>query len=132
MGKKVTAMFTIDSWEEEALEKFDGGRKITHASVRKTYRGGVQGHGSLEYLMAYGDDGSASFVGMERIVGRLAGRSGSFVLRYSGQFEGGMAKAKLQVVPRSATGDLVGLRGNGQFALAHGQEYEFSLEYEFE
>lgn len=132
MGEKLKATFTIDAWEEEALEKFDAGRKITHASVSKTYQGAIQGHGTLEYLMAYGDDGSASFVGMERVVGRLAGRSGSFVLRHSGRFEGGMATANLRVVPGSATGDLVGLRGKGKFALAHDQEYQFSLEYEFE
>jgi hypothetical protein len=132
MGEQVEATFTIDSWEETTLEKFDGGRKITHASVRKSYQGAIQGHGVLEYVMAYNGDGSASFVGMERVVGRLEGRSGSFVLQHSGLFAGGVAKANLRVVPQSATGDLVGLRGRGKFALAHAQEYALSLDYEFE
>jgi hypothetical protein len=132
MGEKIEATFTIDSWEERTLEEFDGGRRITHASVRKSYHGAIQGHGVLEYVMAYGDDGSARFVGMERVVGRLKGRSGSFVLRHSGRFEGGVAKANLRVVPQSATGDLVGLGGKGKFALSHDQEYSLSLEYEFE
>ncbi len=132
MGEKVEATFTIDSWEENTLEKFDGGRKITHASVRKSYQGAIQGHGVLEYLMTYGDDGSAIFVGMERVVGRLEGRSGSFVLRHSGRYEGGVAKANLRVVPQSATGDLVGLCGRGKFALCDDQEYSLGLDYGFE
>lgn len=45
--------------------------------------------------MVYREDGSASFVGLKRVVGRVGGRSGSFVLQHSGTFEGGIAKATL-------------------------------------
>jgi hypothetical protein len=132
MSQKTEATFTIDSWDENTQESFDGGRKITHASVRKTYRGGIQGHGWLESVMAYGDDGTATFVGLERVTGRLGTLSGSFVLRHIGRFESGVARAKLRVLPGSATGDLVGLRGEGEFAVAEPQEYLFSFEYKFE
>ena len=42
--------------------------------------------------MMYRSDGSATFIGFERIVGSLAGRAGSFVLQRTGVFENGMAK----------------------------------------
>lgn len=132
MIQNTEATFTVDSWDEDIQESFDGGRKITHASVRKTYSGGIQGHGSLEYVMSYDEDGGATFVGLERVTGRLGAHSGSFVLRHIGRFESGVARAKLRVLPGSATGDLVGLRGEGEFALAEAQEYQFSFQYEFE
>ena len=75
---------------------------------------------------------AANFVGLERIVGRLGDRSGSFVLQHSGTFEGGTAKATWFVVPGSGTGDLRGLRGEGGFASGHANSYLITLDYDFE
>jgi hypothetical protein len=82
--------------------------------------------------MVHREDGSASFVGLERIVGRVGNRSGSFVLQHTGTFEGGTAKAAWIVVPGSGTGELRGLRGAGGFASAHAEHYAITLEYDFE
>ena len=83
-------------------------------------------------MMIHHDAGSASFFGVERVVGSIHGKSGSFVLQHSGTFEGGTAKATWFVVPESGTGDLRGLRGEGGFASAHAEEYPITLEYDFE
>jgi hypothetical protein len=37
--------------------------------VTKSFSGDIEGEGTLEYLMAYREDGSASFVGLERVEG---------------------------------------------------------------
>lgn len=132
MRKRATVTFEIKKWDEKPYDEFDGGRKLTRANIKKSFSGDIQGEGSLEYLMTYADDGTASFVGMERIVGSLGDRSGSFVLQHTGTFEGGISKGSLLVVPGSATGELVGLLGEGSFALGHGQEYLFTLDYHFE
>ena len=78
----------------------------------------------------YRSDGSATFVGLERVVGQLAGKTGSFVLQRTGVFEGGQAKESYSVVAGSATGELSGLRGEGQSAVGHGLEHPFALDYE--
>ena len=52
--------------------------------------------------------------------GQLAGKTGSFVLQRTGVFEGGQAKESYSVVAGSATGELSGLRGEGQSAVGHG------------
>lgn len=132
MTKRVSATFTIDSWDEKPYDEFDDGRKITRASIKKSFMGEVEGEGSLEYLMTYAEDGSASFVGMERVVGRLGDRSGSFVLRHTGTYEGGVSRALLLVVRGSATGGLSGMRGEGSFVLGHAEPYTFTLDYGFE
>jgi len=64
------------------------------------------------------------------VVGRLDGRTGSFVLQRSGVFEDGQAKESYTVVAGSATGELQGLRGEGTSAVGHGLEHPFTLDYE--
>jgi len=123
----------VKSWDEKPYEELDGGAKLTRASVTKSFQGDIQGESTLEYLMFYREDGSASFVGLERVVGRVGGRLGSFVLQHSGTDEGGTAKATYFVVPGSGTGDLRGLRGEGSSALSgHAQHYPITLDYDFE
>jgi Protein of unknown function (DUF3224) len=55
--------------------------------------------------MVYPGDGSAKLVGLERVVGRLGDRWGSFVLEHSGTFEGGVAEASWSVVPGREPGN---------------------------
>jgi len=126
----IQAHFAIKSWDEKAYEEGDGLPKLTHAHVTKAFTGDLEGEGQVEYLMMYRDDGSATFVGLERFVGRIGPRFGSFVLQRMGVFEGGQAKENYSVVPDSGTGDLEGLRGEGSTSLGHGSEYPFTLEYE--
>ncbi len=132
MSKRATATFQVKSWDEKPYDEIDEGPKLTRASVTKSFRGDIEGEGILEDLMIHRDDGSASFIGLERVVGRVGDRSGSFVLQHSGTFEGGTAKATWSVVPGSGTGDLRGLRGEGGFASAHAEDYPITLEYDFE
>ena len=65
------------------------------------FTGDIAGGGHVEYLMMYRSEGSASFVGLERVVGHLAGKAGSFVLQRTGVFEDGVAKESDFVVPGS-------------------------------
>jgi hypothetical protein len=79
----------------------------------------------------YRGDGSASFVGLERVVGRIGSKTGTFVLQRTGTFENGQARESYSVIPGSATGDLFGLKGDGNSAVGHGMEHPFELNYEF-
>ena len=130
MKQSASARFAIRSWDEEPYSEGLDLPKLTRASVAKTYTGDIAGEGRVEYLMMYRGDGSAAFVGLERVVGRIGGRTGSFVLQRTGMFEGGQAKESYFVVPGSATGELHGLLGDGTSAVGHGMEHPFSLNYE--
>ena len=132
MKTHAKATFTLSAWDEKPYNEMNGLPKLTRASVTKSYQGDIKGEGKLEYLMMYRDDGSASFIGLERLVGNIGGRSGSFVLRHTGEFKEGIATVTLVVVPGSGTGDLRGLRGNGGFAVGHQQPYSMTLDYDFE
>lgn len=129
MKKSANARFAITKWEEESYVEIPDHPKLTRARVAKTYTGDIEGEGQVEYLMMYRGDGSATFVGLERVVGKIGGRTGTFVLQRTGTFEGGQAKESYSVVPGSATGDLQGLQGDGSSAVGHGMEHPFTLGY---
>ena len=130
MKKTANARFAIKNWDEKPYSEGNGLPKLTRASVKKTFTGDIEGEGQVEYLMMYRSDGSATFVGLERVVGRIGGKSGTFVLQRLGEFEGGQAKESYSIIPGSATGDLRGLRGDGKSAVGHGLEHPFRLDYE--
>ena len=128
--KVANARFAIKNWDEKPYSEGEDRPKLTRATVAKTYTGDIEGEGQADYLMMYRGDGSAAFVGLERVVGRIGGRIGSFVLQRTGVFEGGIAKESYSVLPGSATGELRGLRGEGSSAVGHGMEHPFTLNYE--
>src|SRR5262252_7027924 len=104
--KTVNARFAIKSWDEKPYREDADKPKLTRATVQKTFTGEIEGEGQVEYLMMYRSDGTATFVGLEQVVGRLAGKTGSFVLQRVGRFEDGQAKETYSVVAGSGTGDL--------------------------
>jgi Protein of unknown function (DUF3224) len=130
MKKSANARFAIKSWDEKPYSEGENQPRLTRASVVKTFTGDIEGEGRVEYLMMYRSDGTAAFVGLERITARLGGRNGSFVLQRTGVFEDGQAKESYSVVPGSGTGELEGLRGDGSSSVGHGMEHPFSLNYD--
>ncbi len=132
MKQSANARFAIKSWDEKPYSEGQGLPRLTRASVAKTFTGDIEGEGQVEYLMMYRADGSASFLGLERFVGRIGDKAGTFVLQRTGVFEGGQAKESYWVIPGSGTGDLRGLRGDGSSSVGHGTEHPFRLDYQLD
>jgi hypothetical protein len=131
MKQNANCRFAIQGWDEKPYSEGPDLPRLTRATVTKTYTGDIAGDGVVEYLMMYRADGSAAFVGLERVAGRIGGKTGTFVLQRAGVFEGGEAKESYVVVPGSATGELSGLQGDGRSSVGHGMEHPFTLSYEF-
>jgi hypothetical protein len=93
-------------------------------------RGGIDGEGAVEWLMAYDEKGTAVFVGLERIAGSVGDKTGTFVLQHVGTFDGQTAKGRPVGRPGSGTGQLSGISGTGRFQAGLGPEGErsFSLD----
>lgn len=109
------ATFEVTGWDEHQFDVHAGAAKLTRAKVDKVYAGDVTGTSVTQWLMAYGDDGSATFVGLERIRATIGKRTGTITLRHVGSFAEGVAKAELTVVAGSGSGDLAGITGSGDF-----------------
>jgi Protein of unknown function (DUF3224) len=137
-----TCKFQVASWSESAYADIDGEgttvgdmyypkRGLSKAEVSKSYSGEVQGTGTLVYLIAYKTD-AAPVLGLERFTGSIGGREGSCVFRHDGSQDAGSVKARLEVVPGMGTGDLEGLVGEAELAIAgHSDDgYDLVLAYD--
>ena len=124
------ATFKIVSWDEEPFDDSEPGPKLTKAQVKRTFHGDLSGTGNLMYLMTHLDTGDATFLGFEKVVGSLGGRTGSFVLKHTGHYDGEKSTAEHEVVQGSGTGELTGLSGAGGFSAGHAEEHDMTLEYE--
>jgi Protein of unknown function (DUF3224) len=76
-----------------------------------------------------GVKGSAGYVAIERVEGELDGRAGSFVLQHSGVMDRGATTLVVSVVPDTATGALVGLRGQMSIDTSGG-DHRYVFEYD--
>jgi hypothetical protein len=122
--------FKVEDWQEEEYGSLGDGRQLARASVKQAISGDIEGRGSVEWLMCYRPDKTADFVGLQQVDGTLGGRSGSFVLRTSGSFDGEVARGELAVVRGSGTGELDGIDGRGEFKAPLGSEAYVSLDYD--
>jgi hypothetical protein len=57
--------------------------------------------------------GSAGYVAVEKVTGKLNGRSGTFILQHTGTMNRGAQQLTISVVPDFGTRQLAGLTGNG-------------------
>lgn len=130
MGEHANATYTVTSWEEDTVLELDDGSKMTRTRVTGTYEGDLEGKGSSESVMWYLRDGTATYVGLERIRGRIGDRSGTFVIRSSGTYDGREARSSLEVAPGSGTAELEGLAGRGTLVAPTGPQGAVELEYE--
>jgi hypothetical protein len=131
MGTNIEASFAVTNWDEGAFDEgSDDGPKLTRATVTKTYSGAIEGTSTTQWLMAYADDGSATFVGLERVVGTVDGRDGSMVLQHLGAFSDGAAKGSLDVVHGAGTGALAAARGKGTFLADPAGSVELDLTFD--
>jgi hypothetical protein len=115
MSAGVRATFEVTEWNEGPFDDEAKAAKVTSAKVARTYAGDIEGTSFTEWLMTYGEDGTAVFVGIERISGRVSGKQGTFVVQHIGKYEGGAATADLQVVEGSGSDELAGISGGGIF-----------------
>ncbi len=132
MSTHAEGTIEMKSWEERPYAETEGTPKLARANGSDLYHGEIEGEATFEYLMMYHDDGAASYVGLERVVGRLGERQGSFVLQLSGRFENGVVKATWSVVSGSGTDELRGLRGEGGLTWQDVQHTAITLDYDFE
>lgn len=124
-----SSTFTIASWDEKAYHEEGDGRKLTRASVVYHYTGDIEGQSRLEYVMVYTTATDATYIGMEHVVGTLAGQAGSFVLQHTGIANANGIVDHYEVVAGSGTGALVGLTGKGTYSFGHLSAYPMVLEY---
>ena len=123
--------FDVQMNPEPSYETADGGVVLGRVSFAKQFHGALDATGVVQMLSAgTAVKGSAGYVAIERVEGRLDGRAGSFVLQHSGTMNRGQASLSVSVVPDSGTGELAGLVGTMAIDIvdgAHFYRFEYAL-----
>lgn len=122
----------MKTYEPKPYQEKEDGPALVEIHVTETFSGDIEGDGVVRFLQAVRDDGSASFVGIERITGQIGDRKGSFLLQDAGTLVGNTVEGEWFVIPRSGTDGLEGLRGEGGFTAQVGEGASITLDYWFE
>jgi hypothetical protein len=105
--------------------------KLGRMSFDKQFAGNLVGTSKGEMLSAQTDTkGSAGYVAIEKVVGEMDGRKGTFVLQHSGTMDRGQSHLTVVVVPASGTEGFAGIKGTMQIDIKEGKhfyDFEYSL-----
>ncbi|HEY4188265.1 MAG TPA: DUF3224 domain-containing protein [Polyangia bacterium] len=125
----VAGAFDVTMNPNPHYENVDGGNVLGRISLGKTFHGELDATSTVQMLSAgTATKGSAGYVAIELVVGRLRGLAGSFVLQHSGTMNRGQATLTVSVVPDSGTGALKGLCGTMKIDIVDGA-HSYGFDY---
>ncbi|MBC8069403.1 MAG: DUF3224 domain-containing protein [Deltaproteobacteria bacterium] len=108
------------------------GATLGRVSITKQFSGDIDATSTVEMLNALTEvKGSAGYVAIERVVGAVHGRAGTFVLQHSGIMNRGEGELRVSVVPDSGTGALRHIAGAMTIEIVDGKHrygFEYSLD----
>lgn len=130
MTTRAQGTFEITMHPEPPYDTRDG-VTLGRIGIDKVFAGDLVATSRVEMLSARSPvQGSAGYVAIERVLGTLHGRAGSFVLQHSGTMNRGKPELSVTVVPDTATGELAGLTGELRIDIVDGRHF-YSFEYAF-
>ncbi len=117
--------------DKQPLADKEADATLGRLSIDKTFAGDLDATSRGEMLSAgTAVKGSAGYVAIERVSGKLGGRAGTFVLQHSGSMNRGKPSLSVTVVPDSGTGGLTGLTGSMTIDISggkHSYQFEYTL-----
>ena len=129
MSEKVSGTFEV-KLEPKGVPLKQDGATLGRMAIDKQFYGPLDASSVGEMLSAMTEvPGSAAYVAMEHISGKLNGLEGCFVLQHSAWMAHGEDALKITVVPDSGTDALAGITGTMNIRIEDGQHY-YDFEYE--
>ena len=126
MAEKATGDFEVNLTPQPPSN--DSG--IGRMAIDKTFTGDLAGS-SVGEMLAFRSavEGSAGYVAIEKVTGKLHGREGTFLLHHKGTMDRGAQEQSITVIPDSGTGQLDGLSGSMRIIIEDGKHlYEFDYD----
>jgi len=122
-----TGIFDVKVAPLEVYNKDD--KSLSHFSIDKQFHGALEGTSKGEMLSAGDPSSSAGAVAIEKVTGKLDGRSGSFVLLHSAFMKRGTPQEwNISVVPDSGTGELSTISGTMKI-IVEGGKHSYVFDY---
>jgi hypothetical protein len=113
----------------QATDTAPEGSPLGRLTIDKQFHGDLEGMSKGEMLTAGTTiKNSAGYVAVERVVGTLHGRKGTFTLQHNATMTRGVGTLNIIVVPDSGSGELSGISGTMTIEIADGKHY-YGFEY---
>jgi Protein of unknown function (DUF3224) len=130
MNSQAKGAFILDSWDtEEPFDDRDGTQRA-RVHLTKTFSGDLIGVSDADLITVGTTAGPAAYVAIERFEGTVAGKKGGFVLQHSAGGAGGVPWLVWKIVEGTGTGELSGIRGEGEIVRADDGSHTYVLDYE--
>ena len=126
MSNRAEGTFEVKMSPQEAPESPGVGRML----LDKQFHGDLEATSKGQMLTGMtSTQGSAGYVAIEQVTGKLKGRAGTFVLQHNGIMDRGKPQLSITVVPDSGTGELAGLSGKMDIIIESGK-HSYVFEYQ--
>ena len=131
MSERAAGPFDVKVTPQKPDTQIARAANLGRLTVDKRFHGDLEGISKGEMLATQTDvPGSAGYVAMERVTGRLRGRTGSFVLQHSATMSRGAPVSSITVVPDSGTGELRGISGTMTITVAKDGAHSYQFDYQ--
>jgi hypothetical protein len=128
MSKQAKGTFTTKATPQEPYDVHEG-ISLGRIQIAKVFEGDLDASGLVEMIGARTPvAGSAGYVAIERVKGKLHNQEGTFVLQHNGIMDRGAPSLTVSVVPDSGTGQLTGLRGQMSIDIKDGEHF-YTFDY---
>ncbi len=102
---------------------------LARMSIDKRFHGDLDATSKGEMLSAGSPTkGSAGYVAIEKVTGRLHGREGTFTLQHSATMNRGAPSLSVTVIPDSGTGALAGISGSLNIIIEN-KQHSYTFDY---
>lgn len=127
---KATGTFEVKMNPENFSVQGENEIQLGRYSLNKKFHGPLEAESRGEMISAMTSvKGSAGYVAIEQVSGKLNGKSGSFVLQHFGIMNRGKDHLVLEVVPDSGSGELKNISGSMTIDVKDGKHfYGFDFE----
>lgn len=106
------------------------GGAVDRFDFAKTFRGDLDATGTGVMLSCGNPQtGTAGYVAIETVDGRLGGRDGGFALQQLGMMQHGSQTLHYEVVPGSGRGELASISGTFHLTVEEDGTHRYELEY---
>lgn len=97
----------------------------------KVFEGALDAQGTVSMIGIMNKElGSGAYIAIERIVGSLEGKKGSFCMQHSCTMERNQQKQHITVIPDTGTDQLKGLSGRMTIDIAKDGQHFYTFEFE--
>ena len=127
--QRAQGTFSLDRFDDEPPYDDQDGVKLARAHITKTFQGDLTGTSETDIITVHTEN-PAAYAGIERFQGTVQGRKGSFVLQHNAGGDNGVPWMTWKIVETTGTGDLTGIRGEGEITIGPDGGHSYTLDYE--